>query len=139
MRRHLPTHAFPKADAFYFPACRTDGFCTFAFLCRSKIFLQRLFSCPRVQLGRCTSPMHMHSHRHAGHLYNCKLMDHFSSSILEEVLILYVDSSRFYSLLSWLASPQMCAYVLFGKRSTSNSKRGRRSSFYQSLVTSQSN
>lgn len=109
---------------FIFPPAEPMVSARLHFSAVQKYFLQRLFSCPWVQLGRCTSPMHMHSHRHAGHLYKCKLMDHFSSSILEEVLIMYVDSSRFYSLLSWLASPQMCAYVLFGKRSTSNSKRG---------------
>ena len=98
-------------------------------------FYSRNLNFSDFQLGRCTSPMHMHSHRRTGHLYNCKLMDRFSSFFKEDVFILYVDSSRFYSLLSWLASPQMCAYVLFGKRSTSNPKREAVESF-QSLVTS---
>lgn len=108
---------FPLPDRWFLHVCISLPFKS---LCRGYFRVQEADA---LHLCTCT-------HIDTGHLQNCELMDHLASSISEEVVILYVDSSRTYSLLSWLASPQMCACVSFGKRSTSNSKRGRRSNFF---------
>jgi hypothetical protein len=97
---------------FIFPPAEPMVSARLHFSAVQKYFLQRLFSCPWVQLGRCTSPMHMHSHRHRsftklwidgpfGFVYfrrSCHSVRRFESNLFSAVLASFAADVRIRSV-----------------------------------------